>query len=170
MLSLYLQRIRGFAPLQAGLAFLPLTALVTVGSLVSGRLVRVYGPRVSVSTAFIVYAAGFLGLLAAIPNEVTWLATLAMPLIGFAAGFVTPAATAAMMGTVEKGRAGVAAGVMNAARQSGAALGVAVFGGLVAMQGEFMVGLQAALWGAAGVSLMAALIWWVALIGHKHLA
>jgi len=169
VLSLYLQRIRGFAPLQAGLAFLPLTALVTVGSLVSGRLVRAYGPRVSVSTAFIIYAAGFLGLLAALPDEVTWLAALAMPLIGFAAGLVTPAATTAMMGTVEKSRAGVAAGVMNAARQTGAALGVAVFGALVAGQGAFMVGLQAALWSAAGVSLIAALIWWVALIGHKRL-
>jgi len=74
-----------------------------------------------------------------------------------------------MMGTVEKSRAGVAAGVMNAARQTGAALGVAVFGALVAGQGAFMVGLQAALWSAAGVSLIAALIWWVALIGHKRL-
>ncbi len=169
VLSLYLQRIRGFAPLQAGFAFLPLTALVAVGSLVSGRLVRAYGPRVSVSTAFIVYAMGFLGLLAAVLNEVLWPAALAMPLIGAAAGFVTPAATAAMMGTVEKGQAGIAAGVMNAARQTGAALGVAIFGALVAGRETFVLGFLAALWTAAGMSLIAALIWWIALASDKHL-
>ena len=169
VLSLYLQRIRGFAPLQAGLAFLPLTAVVTVGSLASGRLVRAYGPRVSVSGAFIVYAVGFLGLLTALPSEAVWPAALAMPLIGAAAGFVTPAATAAMMGTVEKGQAGIAAGVLNAARQTGAALGVAVFGVLVARQGAFMAGFQVALWGAIAVSLLAASLWWVALAGHKRL-
>ena len=169
VLSLYLQGIRGVAPLQAGFAFLPLTALVAVGSLVSGRLVRAYGPRVSVSAAFIIYAAGFLGLVAATLNEVIWPATLALPLIGFAAGLVTPAVTAAMMGTVESGRAGIAAGVMNAARQTGAALGVAVFGALIAGQGAFIVGFQAALCGAAGMSLLAALVWWIALAGHDRL-
>jgi len=168
VLSLYLQRIRGFASLQAGLAFLPLTAVVTVGSLASGRLVRAYGPRMSVSGAFIVYAAGFLGLLAALPSEAVWPAALAMPLIGFAAGFVTPAATAAMIGTVEKGRAGIAAGVLNAARQTGAALGVAVFGALVAMPGAFVGGFQVALLGAVSVSLLAASLWWVALANHKQ--
>ena len=168
VLSLYLQRIRGFAPLQAGLAFLPLTAVVTVGSLASGHLVRAYGPRLSVSGAFIVYAAGFLGLLAALPGEAVWPAVLAMPLVGFAAGFVTPAATAAMMGTVEKSRAGIAAGVLNAARQTGAALGVAVFGALVAMSETFVGGFQAALWAAASVSLLAASLWWVALANYKQ--
>jgi len=147
VLSLYLQRIRNFAPLQAGLAFLPLTAVGMVGSLASGRLVRACGPRLSITSGFIVYAVGFLGLLAALSSDVTWPAALAMPLIGAAAGFVTPAATAAMMGTVEKSRSGIAAGVLNAARQTGAALGVAVFGALVAGQDAFVLGFQAALWG-----------------------
>jgi len=169
VLSLYLQRIRGFAPLQAGLAFLPLTAAGMVGSLASGRLVRAYGPRLSITSAFIVYAMGFLGLLAALSSDVIWPAALAMSLIGAAAGFVTPAATAAIMGTVEKSRSGIAAGVLNAARQTGAALGVAVFGVLVATHGEFIAGFQAALLSAASVSLAAALFWWIALAGYKRL-
>ncbi len=169
VLSLYLQRIRGFAPLQAGLAFLPLTAAGMVGSLTSGRLVRACGPRLSITSGFIVYAVGFLGLLAALSCDATWPAALAMSLIGAAAGFVTPAATAAMMGTVEKGRSGIAAGVLNAARQTGAALGVAVFGALVAGQEAFVSGFQAALWVAAGMSLSTALIWWIALASYKRL-
>jgi len=169
VLSLYLQRIWGFAPLQAGLAFLPLTAAGMVGSLASGRLVRACGPRLSITSGFIVYAVGFLGLLPALSSDATWPAALAMPLIGAAAGFVTPAATAVMMGTVEKCRSGIAAGVLNAARQTGAALGVAVFGALVAGQEAFVSGFQAALWVAASMSLSTALIWWIALTGHKRL-
>ena len=169
VLSLYLQRIRDFAPLQAGLAFLPLTAAGMVGSLASGRLVRACGPRLGITGGFIVYAVGFLGLLTALSSDAIWPAALAMPLIGAAAGFVTPAATAAMMGTVEKGRSGIAAGVLNAARQTGAALGVAVLGTLVAGQEAFALGFQAALWVAAGMSLSTALIWWTALAGHKRL-
>jgi len=162
VLSLYLQRIRGLSPLQTGLAFLPLTALVAISNVLSGRVVRAYGPRRSVCVAFVIYIAGFLGLIAALPHATIWPAALAMPLIGSAAGFISPAATAAMMGTVERSRAGVAAGVLNAARQTGAALGVAIFGALVTAQEGFVVGFQAALWGAVGLSLFAALVWWTA--------
>ncbi|MBK5438606.1 hypothetical protein JFV30_17890 [Pseudomonas sp. TH32] len=49
-----------------------------------------------------------------------------------AAGLITHAATSALMGAVDKHRAGIAAGTLNAARQVGAALGVALFGGLLA--------------------------------------
>lgn len=162
VMSLYLQHIRGFSPLQTGLAFLPLTGLVTAGSFLSGLLVRAYGPRRSLCIAFGIYATGFLGLIAAITNHATWLSAPAMMLIGFAAGFITPAVTAAMMGTVDKGRAGIAAGVLNAARQTGAALGVAIFGAVVSTQEGLVIGLQAALWGAVAVSLLAAGICWSA--------
>lgn len=55
-----------------------------------------------------------------------------MSLGSLAAGLITPAATSALMGAVDKHRAGIAAGTLNAARQVGAALGVALFGGLLA--------------------------------------
>jgi DHA2 family methylenomycin A resistance protein-like MFS transporter len=162
-LSLYLQGAQGLTPLRTGLVFLPLTALVTAGSLLSDRIVRAYGPRRSICVAFIAYGVGFLALIAAPPGKTVWSAALALPLIGFAAGLITPATTAAMMGTVEKDRAGVAAGVMNAARQTGAALGVAVFGALVGASETFITGLHSALWGGAGLSLLVSVIWWIAL-------
>jgi DHA2 family methylenomycin A resistance protein-like MFS transporter len=97
------------------------------------------------------------------PTAPYWQAVLPMLLIGTASGFVSPAATAPAMGTVEAGRAGVAAAVLNAARQTGAALGVAVFGSLTAAIQPFEAGLHAALWAAVAVSLAAALVWWLAL-------
>lgn len=132
LLSLYFQRVLGYSPLWTGLAFLPLTALVSLGSLVAGRLVRVWGSERLIGVALLLYLAGFGPLLLYGPTtSYLWIA-LPMPVIGLAAGLITPAATSALMGTVDKHRAGIAAGTLNAARQVGAALGVALFGGLLA--------------------------------------
>jgi MFS family permease len=60
------------------------------------------------------------------------------------AGLITPAVTAALMTTVEKSRAGIAAGVLNSARQTGAALGVAIFGPLPGALHPFEVGTRCA--------------------------
>jgi DHA2 family methylenomycin A resistance protein-like MFS transporter len=161
--SLYFQQQRGYSPLQAGLAFLPMTAMVAGGSMLSGRLAAAFGPRRSMCLAFAFYAAGSLGMMWFAPAAPYWQAVLPMLLIGTASGFVSPAATAPAMGTVEAGRAGVAAAVLNSARQTGAALGVAVFGSLTAAIRPFEAGLRAALWAAVAVSLAAALVWWIAL-------
>jgi len=160
VLSLYFQQVRGYAPLWAGVAFLPLTVVVTGGNMLAGRLVKTYGARWPVLTGLLLQAAGFLGLLLSTPASPYWLVALPLPAIGLGGGFITPAATAALMGSVEKSRAGMAAGVLNSARQTGAALGVAIFGMLLAARDPFDSGMRAVLWTAAGMSLAAALVWW----------
>jgi MFS transporter, DHA2 family, methylenomycin A resistance protein len=161
--SLYYQQTRGYSPLWAGLAFLPMTAMVAVGSIISNRIVKICGTRWSMCAAFGFYAAGALGMLSAGQTSPYWFALAPMLAIGLASGFVSPAATAPAMGTVEKHRAGVAAAVLNSARQTGAALGVAVFGTLVAALQPFEAGMHATLWVAASISIVAALVWWFAL-------
>ncbi|CAN7720614.1 hypothetical protein LJR034_006168 [Caballeronia sp. LjRoot34] len=64
------------------------------------------------------------------------------------------------MDTVDKNRAGIAAGGLNSARQTGAALGVAVFGSMLTTPDQFERGMHAAMAMAAAVSLTAALVWW----------
>lgn len=161
--SLYYQQTRAYSPLWAGLAFLPMTTMVAVGSMVSSRVARLCGTRWAMCAAFGFYAAGALGLLAAGPASPYWLAIAPLLAIGLASGFVSPAATAPAMGTVEKPRAGVAAAVLNAARQTGAALGVSIFGALIAAFPVFEDGRRAVLWTAAAVALAAALAWLFAL-------
>jgi DHA2 family methylenomycin A resistance protein-like MFS transporter len=63
------------------------------------------------------------------------------------------------MAAIEPERAGVAAGVLNSARQTGAALGVALFGGLVAAVHPFQAGLHIVLCFSAVLALAAALAW-----------
>ena len=68
--------------------------------------------------------------------------------------------TSTLLGSVEKSRAGIAAGVLNATRQAGSVLGVALFGSLVGQTGTFMTGMHASLTISAAVLLLAAAAIW----------
>lgn len=59
LLGLYFQRTLGFSPLWTGVAFLPLTVLVSIGSLMAGQLVRAFGSRWLIGGALVLYVAGF---------------------------------------------------------------------------------------------------------------
>jgi DHA2 family methylenomycin A resistance protein-like MFS transporter len=81
---------------------------------------------------------------------------------------LVPPLTSTLLGSVEKSRSGIAAGVLNATRQTGSVLGVALFGSLVARSGAFMPGLHASLAISAGVLLAAAAaIWFGASTGQE---
>ncbi|MGB3126859.1 MAG: MFS transporter [Pseudomonas sp.] len=129
LMGVYFQRTLGFSPIWTGVAFLPLTVLVSIGSLLAGRLVRVWGSRRLIGGALLMYVAGF-GLLVAKASAPSGF-TLATAMIGLAAGLITPAATGALMSVVAREQAGTAAGTLNTARQLGAALGVVLAGGLL---------------------------------------
>ena len=161
-LSLYFQQVRAYSPLLTGLAFLPLTALVTAGSMSAAWFVRMSGPRRPILFALGIYTIGFLAMLMSTDTSPYWLVALPMPAIGFFAGLITPLATRSLMDTVDKNRAGIAAGVLNSARQTGAALGVAIFGAMLTTPGQFERGMHTAMAMAAAVSLTAALLWWFA--------
>jgi MFS transporter, DHA2 family, methylenomycin A resistance protein len=58
---------------------------------------------------------------------------------------LVPPLTSTLLGSVEKGRSGVAAGVLNATRQTGSVIGVALFGSLVGQANGFIPGAREAL-------------------------
>ncbi|MEA2669828.1 MAG: transporter, family, methylenomycin resistance protein, partial [Chloroflexota bacterium] len=62
VVNLYLQQVRQLSPLQAGLALLPEAGLVSVGSLLSGRLTGRSGPRTAMVIGLALGAGGLLGL------------------------------------------------------------------------------------------------------------
>jgi DHA2 family methylenomycin A resistance protein-like MFS transporter len=160
VLSLSFQQVRAYCPLWTGIALLPMTVLVAVGSIISSGVVQFAGMRWSVCCAFGVYAAGAIALLlSASPTSSYWLAVAPMLAIGFVSGFVSPAVTAPAIGTVKSDQAGVAAGVLNSARQTGAALSVAICGTLMAAFPSAGIGVRAALLAAATVSVVTALGW-----------
>jgi MFS transporter, DHA2 family, methylenomycin A resistance protein len=66
--------------------------------------------------------------------------------IGAGLGLLVPPLTATLLGSVEKARSGIAAGVLNATRQTGSVIGVASFGALIGGGGEaFIAGAREAL-------------------------
>ncbi|WP_264173459.1 MFS transporter [Burkholderia cenocepacia] len=161
VLSLFYRQVRGASPLDTGLAFLPMTAMVALGGLSSGRIVARFGARGTMCAAFGLYATGALGMTTIGATTPAWLAVAPMLAIGFASGFISPAATAPALGTIDRQRAGVAAAVLNAARQSGSALGVAIFGACIATLQPFPVAVRVVLTLAAGLSVLAAATWWL---------
>jgi DHA2 family methylenomycin A resistance protein-like MFS transporter len=157
VLSLYFQHVRGLSPLTTGLALLPEGIFVAIASMLSGRLMGRTGPRVPMLAGLLCGAAGFAGLIAA--GQTTPYLVLVAPLVaaGFGMAFTMPAATAAVIEDAEAEQAGIASGVLNAARQAGGAIGVAVLGALVAGH-SFVSGLHVAMAVSAGSFLLGALV------------
>ena len=146
VLSLYLQRVRGDTPLQAGLAFLPLTGGFLLSNVASGWVVGRFGVRVPMIAGAITAGLGY-GLLHFVDAS-TPLAGLLLPflLIPSGMGLAVPAMTTAVLASVEAERAGIASAVLNTARQAGGAVGVAAFGALAsgAAATQIVSGMQAA--------------------------
>jgi DHA2 family methylenomycin A resistance protein-like MFS transporter len=167
VLSLYLQRVRNYTPLQAGLAFLPLTGGFLVSNVLSGWVVGRYGVRVPMIVGAITAALGYGSLHLVDAN--TPLIGLLIPflLIPSGMGLAVPAMTTAVLASVEKQRAGTASAVLNTARQAGGAVGVAAFGALVSGAGaaHIVFGMQAATAISTGL-LIAGLV--LACLVHPH--
>jgi MFS family permease len=129
--SLYLQQVLGYSPLKAGLAFLPMTALIAACSMLASRLVH----RVGTKPLLIVgMALGTVGLLlfARIPVRNDYLGAVIEPSALVAAGFglaFVPATIAAVAG-VRSEEAGLASGLVNTSRLFGGALGLAILAAL----------------------------------------
>jgi DHA2 family methylenomycin A resistance protein-like MFS transporter len=155
VLSLYLQRVRGYTPLQAGLAFLPLTGGFLISNVASGWVVGRFGVRVPMIIGAITAGLGY-GLLHLV-DAATPLIGLLLPflLIPSGMGLAVPAMTTAVLASTEAKRAGTASAVLNTARQAGGAVGVAAFGALAsgAAATQIVPGMQTAT--AISVALLA---------------
>ena len=144
-MSLFFQGVRDYTPLETGLAFLPMTAVVTVANLVSGALTTRFGYRLPMVVGQALAAAGFLSL-GLIEVSSSYL-TITAPLlaIGVGVALAVPSINTAVLANVDPRSVGIASGVLNTARQIGGALGVGVFGSLAVGTGAHLVsGLHAA--------------------------
>ena len=133
-LALYLQQVLGYAPINIGLAFLPMNVIMAIFSLgVSARLVTRFGIRATLATGLIIGAAG-LALLARVPVDGTILRDVlpGMVLIGIGAGVAYSALLIASTSDVASSDFGLASGIAGTARIVGGALGLAVLASLSA--------------------------------------
>jgi MFS transporter, DHA2 family, methylenomycin A resistance protein len=156
-LSLYFQRVRGFSALETGLALLPEGVFVAVSSMLSGRLTSRIGPRVPMLGGLLVGASGFAALIVAGRSTPYTVLVPGLVAVGIGMAFTMPAATAATIESAPADRAGIASGVLNAARQAGGAIGVALLGTLLAGS-AFVSGLHLAMAASAASFLTGAAV------------
>jgi MFS family permease len=127
-LTYYLQVVLGYSPVQAGLAFLPMTAATFVGSgAIATRLLPRIAPRALMVPALLA-ASGGMALLTRLDADSGY-PTVVLPaeiLIGLAMSCVMVPAFSLATHRVEQRAAGVASAVANTAQQAGAAIGTAV--------------------------------------------
>ena len=161
--SLYLQQVQGASALRVGLEFLPLALVIGASAHLGSRLLPRAGSRVLIVTGLVAMGAGAL-LLTGVSARSGYLTGFlpGLLVIGIGTGLVLPATAITAMSDIADDRAGTAAGLMTAAHEIGAALGVAVFSAVaVAVSGRIAAGyrhgfiLAAAI--AAGLAVVAAL-------------
>ena len=158
--SLYFQRVNGLSPLQTGLAFVPMMGMVLPANLVAARISERIGAPAAIAIGGVLAALGCVALLGIEPGT-SYFKTLAqLMIIGGGLGLLVPPLTATLLGSVEKSRSGIAAGVLNATRQTGSVLGVALFGALVGQPDTFMRGAHLALVISVALLLIASVVIW----------
>src|SRR5262249_360275 len=149
VLSLYFQHVRGYSPLGTGFPFLPMDSISGVAIVLAGKIAPLTGPRLPMS----------LGLVAPAPSDAlntrrVGCAAVASLAVAVGQGRVcgVEAATTGVHASVEGERGGLAAGELNSIRQSGGAIGVALFGAFAEGGGaQLAAGADSAFAGAAAL-------------------
>jgi DHA2 family methylenomycin A resistance protein-like MFS transporter len=158
--SLYFQRVNGLSPFATGLAFLPMMGAVLPVNLIAARVAERIGAPATIALGAALAAFGCLALLGIEPGTSYWAIGAQLAIIGGGLGLLVPPLTSTLLGSVEKARSGIAAGVLNSTRQTGSVLGVALFGSLAGQPATFMAGAHASLVISACLLLAAgAAIW-----------
>ncbi|HET8939940.1 MAG TPA: MFS transporter [Polyangiales bacterium] len=132
-LTYYFQVVRHYTPLQAGLAFLPLSAAVFVSAQIVARLLPRFGER-NLIVAGLAIASGAMLQLGQLTMSTSYAAQLlpAELLLGVGMGAVFTPAISAATARVARADAGVAAALVQSSQQIGGAIGVTVLNAVAA--------------------------------------
>ena len=130
--SFYLQNVRGYTPLDAGLLTVPFAVGQMIGSPRSAALVARFGAKAATAAAMMVTALAVAGYATLGTNSPIAILAVLFLIQGTAMGVAMPAATSAVMEVLPRERAGAGSALTNTARQVAVALGVAVLGSILA--------------------------------------
>jgi MFS family permease len=174
--TLYMQNILGFSPVEAGLRFLPATLMIVAFAPVAGRLTDRVGPRWLIG-----------GGLTIVSISLYWLTTIhigttygdiwpSFTLMGLGMALVMSPMSTAAMNAVSVAKAGVASGILSMNRMIGGTLGIAVIGAVFASlapdgtrdPAAFVDAFTSSMWVATGVTILGAVIAVVLLRGKAE--
>lgn len=157
--TIYLQEVRGWSPLRAGLHTLPMAATTAVFAPIAGRLVATRGTRLPLVLAGSAMAAATVPLTQLTAHTSGVLLVGAFLVFGLGLGMVSaPINTTAVAG-LPREQAGVAAAIASTCRQIGSSLGIAVIGAAVASAtGGFAGAGRAGWWIVLGCAVAVAVL------------
>jgi EmrB/QacA subfamily drug resistance transporter len=178
--SLFVQNILGYSPIEAGATFLPMTILIILVAPWAGKVSDRVGSRWLMGAGMICVGISLLVFARMDAGSDFWdlLPGLLVGGVGMALS-MTPT-TAAAMGAVPVEKAGVGSAVLNSMRQVGGSLGIAVMGAIVTSHvqpvstptpetaSQFVSGFQDALMVAAGIAFVAAIVAVTTVRKHRH--
>jgi EmrB/QacA subfamily drug resistance transporter len=176
-MSLYMQNILGYSAVQTGAAFLPLTLLIILVAPIAGKTSDRIGSRGLMTVGMILISLQLL-YFSQLGLDATFWTILPAFLVGGVgmALTMTPSAAAATR-SVPVDKAGVGSAVLNAARQVGGSLGIAIMGAIVAASvgaqltpETFVHGFERALIVAAVIAAAGAVVAFVLVRPHETAA
>lgn len=132
-LTLFVQNVLDFSPLQAGLAFLPVSAVIAIGAGLASRFLSVYGPKPFMVGGGVLAAAGLTWLTLTDVHS-TYAGSVLGPMLVFSLGMGMEFVSLTLMAlsNVAVRETGAASGLLNATQQVGGSLGLSI---LVTMYG-----------------------------------
>jgi EmrB/QacA subfamily drug resistance transporter len=130
-MSLYLQNVQGFSPVQAGLRTLPLSLTLMVTAPLSGVLTERFGPRPAMVAGLAAVAAALSSLTFLHADSGYSALWPAFVLLGAGIGLVLTASSDAIVGNASVDDAGVAGGLQSTAVQLGGVLGTTILGSVL---------------------------------------
>lgn len=133
VITLYLQQVQQFSPLQAGAAWLPFAAGLVLGAGTAPKLLLRVAPRLVAAVGALLSAAAAFWFSAITVDTSYWLhlaPAMFVLALGFGLGVLT--LTQAAVYRVDPDKAGIASALLNSAQQIGVALGLAVLAGIAA--------------------------------------
>jgi EmrB/QacA subfamily drug resistance transporter len=130
--SLYMQGVLGYSAVETGAAFLPLTILIMLTAPIAGKSSDRFGSRWLMTVGMILIAIQLFYFSRLGVEESYWNILPAMILGGFGMAMVMTPSAAAAVRALPVDKAGVGSAVLNAFRQVGGSMGIAVIGAIMA--------------------------------------
>lgn len=139
-ISLYLQEVLNYSPMETGLCFFPAAVAVVIGAQISSRIVGKFGPRNIMAVSTAVVGLSLLWMSQATATS-TYLSAIFGPITiaALGLGFSFPAGTFAATAGVAPQNAGLASGLVNANRQLGGAVGLAILATIAAQHTQSLL-------------------------------
>ena len=164
--SLFVQNVLHFSPIQAGATFLPMTLFIIFVAPIAGKLADRIGPRALMVPGVALITASLILFSLQDESSTFWTLLPALLVGGLGMALAMAPTTAAAMHAVPVDKAGVGSAVINSMRQIGGSVGIALTGAIVATQYnaanpnplDFVAGFQLGLRVAAGIAFTGVLV------------